>query len=41
MGLLCLDVAYQDSLQKKITHLLQSIDEASLDLCLKIQLAEN
>lgn len=41
MGLLSLDVAYQDLLQKRITHLLQSIDEAHLDLCLKIQPAEN
>ena len=41
MGLLHLDVAYQDSLQKSITHLLQILNDASLDLCLEIQPAEN
>lgn len=41
MGLLSLDVAYQDLLQKRITHLLQSTDEAHLDLCLEIRPAEN
>lgn len=40
-GLLHLDVAYHNSLLKRITHLLQGVDEASLDLCIKIQPAEN
>lgn len=40
-GLLHLDVAYRNSLLKRITHLLQGVNEASLDLCIKIQPAEN
>lgn len=42
MGLLHLDGVYHDSLQKRITHLLQSINEAILDsTCWKLNEIQN